>query len=439
MVLFVLAEAAAAVLTVPVTVSLAAVATSAVVYNTCVANTPLAGNTSQSISGGSIEIKDVALVAKQKEIENRRHEEMVYEEESEIQTLRSLISQFGPSSYPHEHPLRVLCLDGGGVRGLSSLLIVKRIMQQVAPNVKNPRPCDYFDMISGTSTGGIIAIMLGRLQMSIDECIQAYRDMAKQIFGIDTLERLVRFGATKARFDADVLEGVVKQYAGNKWMVNYYPNACKVFVVAVRTQDIDGTPKLFRTWGEKAMKEQVRIWEAVRATSAAPTFFTSMKINGTEYSDGGLGYNNPAMLTYLEVVQTYGKAFPIKSFISVGTGASPDIQIRDNEGLGTYAMDLLKFLKDLATNTRRAHHEVRELLQFHNNYFRFEVGNDLGSRVGMDQYDMLDVIERETEDYLGSWDTKNILRKAAAAVKAAAQERVPRHIRPVNDGFGHPQ
>ncbi|KAK6357192.1 hypothetical protein TWF718_001516 [Orbilia javanica] len=433
MALFVLAEAAAAVLTAPITLSLAAAATSAAVYSVCVANpTPkLVEGTNQ----GSI---NKTVLGSQGNPESRRYEEMVFEEEREIQTLKSVISQFGPSSYPCEHPLRVLCLgkvqktNGGGVRGLSSLLIIKRIMQKIAPNVKNPRPCDYFDMISGTSTGGIIAIMLGRLQMSIDECIQAYKDMAKQIFGIDTLERLTRLGATKARFDAQVLERVVKKYAGNKFMVNFYPNACKVFVVAVKSQNIDGAPKLFRTWGKRAIDEQVRIWEAVRATSAAPTFFEPMSINGVRYSDGGLGYNNPAMLTYLEAVQTYGRGFPIKCFISVGTGESPNVQIRDNEGLGAYAIDLLKFLKDLATNTRRAHHEVKELLQFSNNYFRFEVGNDLGSRVGMDRHDLLNVIETETEGYLDSRDGRDTIFRAAGAMKAAARERVPRHLRPVD-------
>ena len=71
-------------------------------------------------------------------------------------------------------PLRILSLDGGGVRGISSLYILKEIMAQVSrqqafdnsnePKSK-PRPCDIFDMICGTSTGGLIALMLGRLEM----------------------------------------------------------------------------------------------------------------------------------------------------------------------------------------------------------------------------------------------------------------------------------
>lgn len=74
-----------------------------------------------------------------------------------------------------ESPLRILSLDGGGVRGISSLYILKEIMAQASrqraldrPNEQrsNPRPCDVFDMICGTSTGGLIALMLGRLEMA---------------------------------------------------------------------------------------------------------------------------------------------------------------------------------------------------------------------------------------------------------------------------------
>ena len=71
-------------------------------------------------------------------------------------------------------PLRILSLDGGGVRGISSLYILKEVMAQIAREYKeenpdapepSPRPCEYFDLICGTSTGGLIALMLGRLRM----------------------------------------------------------------------------------------------------------------------------------------------------------------------------------------------------------------------------------------------------------------------------------
>jgi patatin-like phospholipase/acyl hydrolase len=67
-----------------------------------------------------------------------------------------------------DHQPRLLSLDGGGVRGLSSLLILREIMEEIQRQSRaedTPLPCEYFDLIGGTSTGGLIAIMLGRLRM----------------------------------------------------------------------------------------------------------------------------------------------------------------------------------------------------------------------------------------------------------------------------------
>ena len=66
-----------------------------------------------------------------------------------------------------DHCPRILSLDGGGVRGLSSLLILRNIMEEITRrnDTAEALPCDYFDLIGGTGTGGLIAIMLGRLRM----------------------------------------------------------------------------------------------------------------------------------------------------------------------------------------------------------------------------------------------------------------------------------
>jgi len=84
------------------------------------------------------------------------------------------------------HIPRILALDGGGVRGLSSLLIVQRLLHEVqrvmeengcpTADGKPPLPCEYFDLICGTSTGGLIAIMLGRLQMVGTMIYKAFRN-----------------------------------------------------------------------------------------------------------------------------------------------------------------------------------------------------------------------------------------------------------------------
>ena len=59
-----------------------------------------------------------------------------------------------------EHELRLLALDGGGVRGLSTLQILKQLMEKINPE-SPPNPCDCFDMIGGTSTGGFVSRVVG--------------------------------------------------------------------------------------------------------------------------------------------------------------------------------------------------------------------------------------------------------------------------------------
>jgi hypothetical protein len=79
-------------------------------------------------------------------------------------------------------PTRILCLDDGGIRGLSALMILRKIMNEIADSEDaefgSLLPCDYFDFIRGTSTGGLIAILLGRLQNTVREGIDVYSTLA---------------------------------------------------------------------------------------------------------------------------------------------------------------------------------------------------------------------------------------------------------------------
>lgn len=134
--------------------------------------------------------------------------------------------------------------DGGGIRGLSSLFILENMMQKIkimGDYEVEPLPCDYFDMICGTSTGGhayinykhkncadiyrIIAIMLGRLRMPVSECIKAYLDMSEKVFGKpQTVAHRERFGPKALE---DNIKAVVGRKTGDENASLLDPNCCK--------------------------------------------------------------------------------------------------------------------------------------------------------------------------------------------------------------------
>nr|POE74389.1 phospholipase a i [Quercus suber] len=114
-------------------------------------------------------------------------------------------------------PLRILSLDGGGVRGYSMLIIVQELMHKMFVELEGrpprrdeiPRPCDYFDLIAGTGTGGLIAIMLGRLRMDVETCKTVYVRMTRRVFETDKTFAGIPYKSTM--FKASKLEDAIRE------------------------------------------------------------------------------------------------------------------------------------------------------------------------------------------------------------------------------------
>jgi len=296
-----------------------------------------------------------------------------------------------------KRPLRLLSLDGGGVRGIGILHILKHIMSKAG--AEGIKPCDYFDMITGTSTGGLIAIMLGRLDMSIDDCITAYKDLSSKIFGKNRgLPALVR-GHSRYKYETfeEIVKDFIKSRTGDSeslMMQTHTGDHCKVFVVAVQADNVNnGKPLHIRTYqpGEpenEPILKTCKIWEACRATTAAPSYFDPMKIDGAHYQDGGLGHNNPACLLKAEAEVEFGRDTPIACTLSIGTGLVPMLDLRDKTSIrGVLSGSLRSGLLTLVTNTQQHHLLARKLFNSGNPgcYFRFNVGEKLADKEWVDE------------------------------------------------------
>ena len=107
--------------------------------------------------------------------------------------------------------------DGGGVRGYSMLIILQDLMHRVFVETENrapkreevPKPCDHFDLIAGTGTGGLIAIMLGRLRLDLETCMDVYVRMTRRVFETDKTIAGIPYKSTL--FKASKLEEAIQQ------------------------------------------------------------------------------------------------------------------------------------------------------------------------------------------------------------------------------------
>ncbi|RYP19453.1 hypothetical protein DL765_003354 [Monosporascus sp. GIB2] len=180
--------------------------------------------------------------------------------------------------------LRLLCFDGGGVRGLSSLYIIQQLMEAV-DRQHPPKPCQFFDMIGGTSTGGLIAIMLGRLEMSVADCIAAYSRMMDGVFKKKQHRVDIR-GQVQARFDTAQLEGCIKSIVRQFACATPMLVATDIVKFSSYQREYEPISNLF---------DEVKIWEVCRAAAAACTFFDPIKVgrHKLEFLDGATRANNP--------------------------------------------------------------------------------------------------------------------------------------------------
>ncbi|KAF5650755.1 phospholipase [Fusarium sp. NRRL 52700] len=290
----------------------------------------------------------------------------------------------------NERPLRVLSLDGGGVRGLASLIVLQAIMDRVCPGKK---PCEVFDMIGGTSTGGLIAIMLGRLEMSVEDCIKEYKKLMGKVFpppkswyyfDLNGYWASVAFNGEK--WKSQDLETVIKDLV--KRVLDEDPEtvllqdpknpnpSCKVFVTATREKGSNNLgPVLLRSYSNPDHMPEfpgVKLWQAARATSAAPAYFKPIEINGESLIDGGVQANNPLGWLWTEVIQVFTAVRETDCFLSIGTGVS----------LSQHALSV-SGLTGLLTNTNIVNILFRELINafaprgLTRKYWRFDFGDGL--------------------------------------------------------------
>ncbi|OCL08081.1 hypothetical protein AOQ84DRAFT_293846 [Glonium stellatum] len=216
---------------------------------------------------------------------------------------------------------RILSLDGGGIRGIVELEVLRAIQEELGNKIPIR---EFFDLIVGTSTGGIIALALGVKAWPVEKCIEQFTKLCDQAFtprefhnipGFDHAARLNH----GSKYKTTPLHNALEKSLGKDLLFGGAHDLDKrnEIKVAVTSTDEIGMKAI-------VIANYSRIWEAAAATSAASPFFKPFrhKATGQIYFDGAFYNNNPAVVAHRErklLWRDVAQHHP-DIFLSVGTG-----------------------------------------------------------------------------------------------------------------------
>lgn len=208
--------------------------------------------------------------------------------------------------------IKILSIDGGGIRGIIPGVILthleKRLQTLTGTNLKIG---DFFDMVAGTSTGGILACLYlapgedGKANYSANDAVQLYLKEGQSIFATTAFEKIVKlYTLIRPKYSADHLENYLHQFFGNT-KLNELIKPCLITSYEITQRNA----VLFTSADANEPLRNFYVRDVARATSAAPTYFPPAHIKSDEGEvlslvDGGVYANNPALCAYAEARKT---------------------------------------------------------------------------------------------------------------------------------------
>lgn len=286
--------------------------------------------------------------------------------------VREILALIGYVDPVKGRGIRILTIDGGGTRGLVTLQTLRKLVELTQKPVHQ-----LFDYICGVSTGAILAFMLGFFHMPLDECEELYRKLGTDVFSQNVIVGTVKMSWSHAFYDSQIWENILKEKMGSSLMIETARDPTCPKVAAVSTIVNRGViPKafVFRNYGHFPGVNshymggcQYKMWEAIRASSAAPGYFAEYALGSDLHQDGGLLLNNPSALAMHECKCLWPDV-PLECIVSLGTGRYvSDVK---NTMTHTSLKAKLSNVINSATDTEEVHVMLDGLLP-PDTYFRF--------------------------------------------------------------------
>ena len=247
---------------------------------------------------------------------------------------------------------RILSLDGGGIKGAFSASVLAALEHDTGKSA-----ADYFDLIVGTSTGGIIALGMG-LGKSAQDIVEFYRTHGPTIFpGTSLVERTTGLWRWlwAPKHSHDVLRKALTQVLGDK---RFGESKCRLLIPTYDA--IGGRLFLLKTAHHERFKFDYKALavDVALATSAAPTYFKASPFpehQGNSYVDGGVWANCPALAGVVEAHCFLNVPLEEIDVLSIGTTTEPfNIQKNANAGIVRWNKGVIDLMFNVQVEAARA-------------------------------------------------------------------------------------
>jgi len=238
---------------------------------------------------------------------------------------------------------QILALDGGGAKALFTAHVLARLEEDLRVNLT-----DAFDLIAGTSAGGIVALGLGA-GLPPSELVTHYEELVQTVFPRARRRPWRRIRQwTAPLYDAASLRAVLTEVLGAR---NLADSSKRLVVPAWDVAR--GSVHVFKTPHHERLKRDWRVpmVDVAMATSAAPTFFPAARVDGHRLVDGGVWANNPSVVAVAEAVSMLGVPLSAIRVLNVGTteSVSHHPKRRDGGGFIQWARSFAPMLVEAAS------------------------------------------------------------------------------------------
>ncbi len=269
----------------------------------------------------------------------------------------------------------ILSIDGGGIRGIIPATFLAEFEKRTGQST-----CELFNLIAGTSTGGILAATLtvpnwqGKPKYSAEQICSAYFENGRTIFHRSFLRSVTTLGGfVRPKYSPRGLDAMLEKYLGS---VRLHTTLTEILVTAYDMAS--STPWFFKTSYAKAHRapaDDPLLTQVARATAAAPTYFPPLVMEEHCMIDGGVFASNPALCAYAQARNLYPEE---REFLVVSLGTGLQVHNRpcsevSSWGIADWAVPIIAVT--LNSSSASVDYQMRALVG-RENYARFQVQLD---------------------------------------------------------------